>query len=545
MAKNNKRRHKNACPPGVCHEAPQHRVNENQVSAHNKMGRESEWSTDAEYAYDEMTEFEQQPSKEHLNRINSNADDDLYDDLDAEKNSHAMESVVHKPIPKICDSKNKNIGNKLPNSVESSKSPSAKTNCRESSHEALRDGIPDKGSGDDEICMNEEIFKNLADPGRNDSPPPIPPKMRQITQTHNNGEKNSKKAHATGVLGLCAMKPGRGKKPARLKEAKTPQMNAETHAAEVFDGKIGTDVTNGEDEYEEYCYASELVDQPEIDQQVHLDKLLCNNGGLSMNGSMKVEKSSDMPPAVDWEEKLMDRHKNGPELQRNSEKMLQAPRVKQNDDVQKLSERRLPTPPIPLSESTTHIKPNVPMRTNSSVVKPCQSFPQIKQQRKEQIPKKPPKHNPPVSSTTRLNNQLPKSGTAHPHHGTKEDLVTMPSKAKANTDNSHDGLKSASQPKTAPRIPPRPQYIPQSLLLKLANSTEISEARKRPPTPEVTEQRTNQRGEQTNSGLVEMEKPGQNQPTTMKNQDATCSNEMASALECENDLYMQLEDCYG
>ncbi|EUB60153.1 hypothetical protein EGR_05006 [Echinococcus granulosus] len=323
--KNNKRRHKNACPAGVCHEALQHRVDENQVSAHNKMGRESEWSTDAEHAYDEMTEFEQQPSKEYLNGINSNADADLYDDLDAEENSHAMESVVHKPIPKICDSKYKNIGNKLPNSVDklkdrkSSKSPSAKTNCRESSHEALHDGIPDRGGGDGEIYMNEEIFKNLADPGRNDSPPPIPPKMCQITQTHNNGEKNSKKTHATAipnelrggiftsftrqfshtrtalptkkqntrgkqvtrVLGLCAMKPGRGKKPARLKEAKTPQMNAETHAAEVFNGKIGTDVPNGgEDEYEEYCYASELVDQPELDQQVHLDKLLCNKGGL-------------------------------------------------------------------------------------------------------------------------------------------------------------------------------------------------------------------------------------------------------------------------
>ncbi|VDK42830.1 unnamed protein product [Taenia asiatica] len=612
--KNDKCKHKNACTPGISHEAPQHERDTSKAPAHDEVKYESEWNANAEYEYDEMIEYEQQLTKEYPNGMDPNADDDLYDDIVPKDDSQAMRPTVHKPPPKIGDIKHKFIENK-PSSVgnlkdmKKKKSLDAKKDCRKQGSEALGDEMP---GGDDggEIYMNAELFRSLPDKVKSDSPPPIPPKMSQVTPTYGNEKKKSKvqaaripnrqhsgifdtlkrrqppltrtilptKKHSarrkrvTRMLGLCPMKPKREKKPVPTKGVKEPQTNAEPHVERLSNDKIGIGIPYEEGEYEEYCYASELVYQSELYQQAHQDKPLYGKERPSVAEPKKFEKNSNMlstlgsyvnedyyedpetsPSRISTyrQEKSTSERRDVLESQMRGGETLQTPKLKRHEDVQKVSDRRLPAPPIPVSEPTVGIKTKAPTSTDSPIVRANQSFPQIKQQEKKQVPEEPPKGSPSAGRRTSPNDQPPKSETTQSSDSTKEDLLMLPTEAKANPDASPAGPKSASQSKAVPRIPPRPHYIPQFLLLKLANSTEVNKEQERPPTPEATEQQTNQEREQvnqeqeqTNSGFVEAEELSENQPATLENQDSTCSDETALVLECENDLYMQLEDCY-
>ncbi|KAL5113112.1 hypothetical protein TcWFU_010440 [Taenia crassiceps] len=547
---NDKRRHKNACALGLCREGPQQREDRTKVSAHNGMKCESEWNADAEYEYDEMVEYKQQLTREYFSGTNPNTNFDLYDDIPINDDFRSMGPAVHKPNPKLGDNKQNFVESGL-KGMKNSKPLNAENECRKQSIRALDDGAPD-GDNRGDIYMNSELLKRLPDKVGSDSPPPIPPKMSQITQTHENG-KNSKKALATGIcneqhsgiigtfkerqlsltrivlptkknnvwrkevtrmLGLFPMKPRREKKPVYSKEVEELQTNKEPREERLANGKVDPDIPDEEDEYEEYCYAIELAHQPEIRQRAQHDKL-CSREHPSVGGSKKLEINSDMLSTVEnyvnedyyedpetsasqiflRQERPMNGRKGVHELQTKDEKMPQTPGTKRYEEVQKLSDRRLPAPPIPVSEPTVAIKQKAPMLKDSQVIRTNQSYSQIKQQRKEKVPEGPPRGNTSVSRTESLKKQSPKGETTNSNESAKENLLMLPSKVEANQDTSPDELKSTSQPKTIPEIPPRPHYIPKFILLKLANPTKVNMVQERQLTPEATEQRTNQERE--------------------------------------------------
>ncbi|VDM18279.1 unnamed protein product [Hydatigera taeniaeformis] len=648
--------------PEIIHNAIQHREDITKVVSQNEVSYESEWNADAEYEYDEMTECEQQSTEGYLNGMDPNGNADLYDDIVPKDNSRAIHSAVDEPLSKTTNSKNKCIEKKCNSvrrlkSAESPKPLNTETDYRKQSSEAACDGkLSDENDGD-EIYTNAELFKGLSNKLKTaDSPPPVPPKMFQTTQPH--GSKRgtddkaqvaqiSKKCHNDifnafgrrqlsltrtilptkkhnvrskrnlGMLKFWPVRPKHEKKPVNSEEVNKIQTSAEGHVERLPDGKTTTSFPyEGEGEYEEYCYPAELVEPQQRDKA----KLPYIKPHSSMNEPRTLEKSSDMLSNMEvcmtedfYEDsgtsperlsmhcqgKLMDRCENGFNLQPKSEKMAQTPKMKRYEDVQKISDRRLPAPPIPVGDGAVKATTKVATPTSSLVIVGNQSCLQIKEERgKEQVSEGQPRTTPQTGKTTSLNSQVAKSETPPPR-GDIVGLLTLQSNVRAKADNEAGYLKSTPQPKIVPTIPPRPHYIPQSLLLKLAisnavevhkrsstpkeieqlitqtqeqtngvsietgkpnakspttvrnqdpisseeiNSTKV-EARKRLPTPKENEQLSNRRQEQTNSDPMEIKKLNANPSTTMENQDSVCDNGTALALECENDLYMQLEDC--